>query len=379
MTQIIFYLIIILLLFNYLYFLLLVLKGLKKIQADKEKNSSTPFVSIIIPFRNEEKNILISFESIRKQNYPKDKYEVIYVNDNSTDSSLTILLNKIKNEKIFKALTVPKDYSVNAHKKRALRYGIQNSSGEIILTTDADCIQHPNWIATMVAKLDEETAFVSGPVAFMNNENIFYRLQKLEFAGLVLVGAGLIGADKATICNAANLAYKKNVFDEVNGYSDSMNLSSGDDEFLMQKIRHLTKYKIKFCWDEQALVMTEANETLNNLYQQRKRWASKGMFYKDMLLILKLIFIYLFYLTFPANIILGIFLSPLFFLLFSVQLILKFIYEYAVMKNGIPLLLDNIKFKDYFIAQIFHVPYIIIAGFSGAFGNYVWKDRKIKR
>ncbi len=279
----------ILLTFYYIYFLMKIYVGIKKIPETETAKSHIFFVSVIIPFRNESSNLLKSLQSIEAQIYPKDKFEVIYVNDSSDDDSLEILANEVKSNNI-KIISVPDSFSVNAHKKRAIKYGIENSSGEIIMTTDADCIHDKDWLKIMSSMFDERTGFVSGPVKFIDDSTLFGKLQKIEFAGLVLTGAGLIGSGSPTICNAANIAYKKSVYQEVNGFNDQMNLTSGDDELLMQKIHKNTAYKIKFCWNKKAVVKTEANKSMPQFYQQRKRWASKGLFYSDKLLILKINF-----------------------------------------------------------------------------------------
>ncbi len=134
----------------------------------------------------------------------------------------------------------------------------------------------------------KNTAFVSGPVEFMSNGSFFYEIQKLEFSSLIFVGAGLIGIKSPIICNAANLGFRKSVFFEVGGYNDNLLLSSGDDEFLMQKIARQTNYDIKFCLNKNAIAYTLPNENLSQFYQQRKRWASKGFHYVDKSIVLKL-------------------------------------------------------------------------------------------
>ncbi|MBK6914357.1 MAG: glycosyltransferase [Ignavibacteriales bacterium] len=207
------------------------MKNLKSCDVDF---MSEDFVTVIIPFRNETENILRSLKSIEAQNYPKEKYEVLFVNDFSQDDSLQKISDCKKSDNI-KILSVPSDYSMNAHKKRAIRFGIQNAKGKIIITTDADCNHNVDWLKSLLACMKDDVGFVSGPVEFYSNESFFSKLQKIEFAGLVITGAGLIGSGKPIICNAANIAYRKNAFDKVNGFNDQMNLSSGDDELLMQK------------------------------------------------------------------------------------------------------------------------------------------------
>lgn len=367
----------ILLLLHYIFFLSNILIGIKKLHPS-HKNRTDDFVSVIIPFRNEEENILTNLKSIEAQNFPAENFEVIYVNDSSTDDSLNILL-KNKTVKNIKVLSVPDEYSPNAHKKRAIRFGIENSKGKIIATTDADCTHNENWLSSLLNNFNDETGFVSGPVEFTENNSFFSKLQKLEFAGLIITGAGLIGAGKPTICNAANIAYRKNVFDEVGGFKDQMNLSSGDDELLMQKIAKDTNYKVKFSVNKHSIVKTPANKSIKEFYHQRKRWASKGLFYGNKSLVIKLILIYLFYIGLITQLVLTLIVSPYFLVTFSASILLKTLFEYSILLKGKKLLFKNLNLKPFFIAEIFQVPYIIIAGFWGAFGNLMWKERKIKR
>ena len=365
-------------LLHYLFFLQRIFRGLKNLRLTANENIPYEFISIIIPFRNEEENIIANLKSIESQFYPPDKFEVIYVNDFSEDNSLELLKKNIKKNNI-RVLSVPDDFSKNAHKKRAVRFGIENAKGMIIVTTDADCVHDEEWLKSLVLSFDPVTGFVSGPVEFETDNGLFSEFQKLEFAGLVLCGAGLIGSGHPTICNAANIAYRKKVFDEVGGFKDQMNLSSGDDELLMQKIAKDSDFKVKFCIDKKSIVRTFPNKTIGDFYQQRKRWASKGLFYSDKSLVLKLIFIYTFYVGLVAQIILGLTFQPIFLLSLFSSLILKVIFEFRIISKGKEILFNDLQLKYLFVAEIFQIPYIIFTGLVGAFGNYLWKSRKLKR
>jgi len=366
------------LLLFYIYFITGIYIGLGKIPTKIELRVLNEFISVIIPLRNESENILKNLKSIENQSYPKDKFEVIYINDSSTDDSLNKICEAQKSSNI-KILSLPNDFLPNAHKKRAIRFGIENCNGEIIVTTDADCIHKPDWLITLISYYDNETGFISGPVEFKKGKSFFDKIQRIEFAGLILSGAGLIGINKPTICNAANASYRKEAYQSVNGFTDNLNLSSGDDEILMQKIKRAGKYKIKFCMNRNALVTSHANETLSQFYQQRKRWASKGLFYINKLLILKLVIIFLFYFCLLIQLLLGIFISSVFLITFLISFLFKIILEYSVLKKGEDLLFDKDLLKPFIVAEILHIPYIVIFGIAGVFGNYQWKERTVKR
>ncbi len=362
----------------YLLFLLKIYAGLGKISRHSGNGTTNHFISIIIPFRNEAGNILKSIKSIEGLNYPRDKFEVIYIDDNSNDDSFS-LAQSAKMSSNIRVLKLPGELSGNGNKKRALQYGIKNSSGEIIISTDADCIHQANWLRCITSYFDAGTAFVSGPVEFIETQGMFAKIQSMEFAGLILAGAGLIGADRPTICNGANIAYRKEVFNEIDGFNDNMHLASGDDELLMQKIARETDYKVEFCPDKEAVVYTEPNSTFRSFFDQRKRWASKSIFYGDKLLTVGLILIFLFYAGLIVQTIL-VFNGYFYFaatLLMS--LLIKVLTEYSIISKGEKLFLSKKKISVFLITELFQVPYIIIAAITGLAGGFTWKGRNLKR
>jgi len=371
-------LIFLILLIHYGYFLLKILIGLRKLSPSVMNGNSHHFISVIIPFRNESENILKSLRSIEGLNYPEEKFEVIYVDDNSTDDSFE-LAESGKTKSNISVLRLPFEAAGRGNKKYAIQYGIDNSKGDIIVTTDSDCIHHKNWLQNIIRCFDSRTAFVAGPVAFTRRTGLFSELQELEFEGLILAGAGLIGAGSPVICNGANIAYRKEVFKEVEGLNDNLNLSSGDDEFLMQKISSQTDYLVKFCAEREAVVLTDSNTNLGDFFSQRKRWASKSLFYKDRGLIIQLVLIFLFYsgLFVQTFLILAGHYEFLITLVFS--LVIKILPEYLIIKKGEQLFFSRKKNSVFVITEILQVPYIIITAFAGLFGSFTWKGRNIKR
>jgi cellulose synthase/poly-beta-1,6-N-acetylglucosamine synthase-like glycosyltransferase len=361
----------------YFYFLFRIFSGLNNLNETPDTSLRSEFISIIIPFRNEAQNILPNLESIENLDYPEDRFEVVYIDDNSTDNSFNLIKEKLKKENI-KVFKLPGELSTG-NKKRAVNYGIDNSKGEIIVTTDADCVYHRNWLKHLLQYIDAETAFVSGPVSFKDGKSIFSKIQKLEFEGLILAGAGLIGSGKPVICNGANIAYKREAFRKVGGFKDNLNLASGDDELLMQKIFGETDFKIKFCVNREAVVFTNSNESIGGFFNQRKRWASKSLRYQDGRLISELILIFMFYL--------GLILQPLLILdryytltiTFIFSIAIKLLLEFLIIKKGEKLLFNKNSQIIFLLSELFQVPYIIISSITGLFGNFIWKDRRIKR
>lgn len=367
-----------LLVLHYVLFIISAKRGILRIKNSTGITEELRKVTVIIPFRNEEDIITENVRSINNIDYPLEYLEVIYVNDNSTDDSEMCIKQNITHQN-YRIINSIEGSNGRGFKKLAIEQAINVSEGEIIVLTDADCFVPPAWISTLVSYFDDETAMVSGPVTFEQQNNFFENIQKLEFAGLNLMGAGLIGIGNPTICSSANLAFKKSVFLEIGGYRDNLNLSSGDDELLMQKIFNKTSYKIKFCFKKSALVFTRANRSLEEFTNQRIRWASKGLFYKNSSLVFNLVLIFLFYfnmILLPLlSFIIGI--ELLWFLLLSVCC--KFVVEYLVIREGKEFYFDSSLMKLFLPAQVFQIPYIVYAAVAGVFGGFKWKGRNLKR
>ncbi len=363
---------------HYFVFIFSIAKGIINVKKEVCCFNIAPPVSIVIVFRNEEDNLSELVHSINMLNYDKKNLEVIFVNDASEDDSVNVISGLI-NLSNYRIENLSLKNHISAFKKHAIEQAVDSANGEIIFLTDADCTVPPNWITATLKSFSDNTALVTGPVTFRENSTFFEKLQKLEFAGLNLTGAGLIGKGSPKIASSANLAFRKKVFKEVNGYGGLKHLSSGDDELLIQKIHSSTPFQVKYCFDKEALVETKGNESLPQFFNQRKRWASKSLFYNDKLFIFRLILIALFYISLPASLITGLVFSSNYLAIFFASILLKTIPEYFVMYNGSGLLFDKSLLKLFPAAQLFQIPYIIVSSVTGLFGNFSWKGRKLKR
>lgn len=184
-----------------------------------------PKTSIVVACRNEEKNIGNLLQSLSNQNYPKDKTEIIIVNDHSDDETEKVIYDLVS--KNIKLLNLPENIT---GKKAALQYGISLATSDIILTTDADCIMGSDWIINMVSYyLTHKPKILVGPVAFNHNNSVFQKFQTMEFMSLVGSGAGAIGINHPIMCNGANLLFEKTVYENT---LHANKYASGDDIFL---------------------------------------------------------------------------------------------------------------------------------------------------
>jgi cellulose synthase/poly-beta-1,6-N-acetylglucosamine synthase-like glycosyltransferase len=357
-----------------------------------------PFVSVIVPARDEEDTIEACLHSILANDYPADRFEVIVVDDLSRDAtaarvrSLQARLAHAHPVTTVEAppddaphgpavhlLQMPRDLERRrAHKKRAITRGIEHARGTIILTTDADCEVPPRWIGTMAARFDGETALVSGPVLYPDAGSLSRRAQALEFLGLVAVGAGAIGAGSPNLCNGANVAYRKSVFDALGGFAGIDHLTSGDDELLMQKIAYSTDWRVRFCASGDAAVVTEGAPSLRAFFEQRRRWASKGGHYPHPPLKAMVVTIYLFYLALLASAIALPFGAASGGAL-ATAVALKAGAEAALLAPASRHFGRQRLMALFLPLQPLHVLYVVAMGAAGALGGYTWKGRKIER
>jgi len=337
-----------------------------------ELESSTT-ISVIIPARNEEENIGKLLSSIEKQTYPKHLFEVIVVDDHSTDNTAAIV-----NSYSFAKLIKLEFDNINSYKKKAIETGIAAASGDLIVTTDADCIVQENWLKTIAAFKERTNAvFIAAPVVMEYKSTLLQTFQALDFLVLQGITAASVQKRIHNMCNGANLAYERKAFFEVNGFSGIDHIASGDDMLLMQKIAEHFPGKISYMLSKDAIVTTEASKTWKEFFSQRIRWASKATNYNDIKIFCALFLLYFFNCTLFALFITGFWIHFLWLSLVGILILktfIEFIFLYPVAKfyNKQNLL---IQFPFF---QPLHIVYTVIAGWLGIFGSFEWKGRRVK-
>ncbi|HEY6064206.1 MAG TPA: glycosyltransferase, partial [Chitinophagaceae bacterium] len=267
-------------------------------------------ISVIIPARNEEKNIGKLLQVLQEQSYPPVLFEIIVVDDHSTDATAAVV-QRFSSVKLVQL----KEDGINSYKKKAIETGIAAATGELIITTDADCLPSRNWLKIIAAFREEKDAvFIAAPVVLTPNpspllgeggNSLLSIFQQLDFMVLQGITGAAVHKKHLSMCNGANLAYEKNAFDKVNGFDGIDHIASGDDMLLMHKISKQYPGKIHYLKSTEAIVSTRPMETWKAFFNQRIRWASKAKHYGDKKIILVLLLVYLFNLSFLALVIAG--------------------------------------------------------------------------
>lgn len=336
-------------------------------------------ISIIIPARNESANIKACMDAILAQNYPQSLFEIVVVDDHSTDDTAAIV-------KAYQALNVRcialADYLqdgqvVNAFKKKALTAGIGQTSGDLVVTTDADCVAPANWLRNIAALHEKENAaMIVAPVDFTCDGSILQLFQSTDFMSMQGITVATNRLKLGNMCNGANLAFSRKTFEEVGGYAGTEHLASGDDYLLMMKMQQRFPGSVSILKTQEAIVRTLPQTSWEGFLQQRIRWASKSGKYDDKRMTAVLMLVYLFNLSFPVLLLFAC--KPFAVQLLACMLVVKILAELYFL---VPVARFFGKQKEliYFpFLQLVHIAYIILAGFLGVIGKYKWKDRSLK-
>ena len=361
----------------YLGLYLFLLKGWKGIETYSLKSSSfKTSVSILIAARNEEDKIFNTISDILAQDYPADLFELIVVDDHSSDRTSEIVLSFA--DRGVKLIVLNENKPLNSYKKKAISEAIKFSDSELIVTTDADCRMGPTWLKTIIGFYESGNyKMISAPVIYFEEKSMFEELQTIEFLFLSGLGAAGIGNKMPSTCNGANLAYRREVFKELKGFQGIDDLASGDDELFLHKVASVYPDGIGFCKSKDAVVYTHAKGNLDEFIQQRKRWASKSTRYKNKAIIVIGLLAWLFNFIVILNAILGFF-NPIYWYLYVGISSLKLIAEMTFM---IPVcrFANRSKLLWYMpFLTVIHMFYLMYIGIAGNTGKYRWKGRLVR-
>lgn len=336
-------------------------------------------ISVIIPARNEQENIISCLGSISGQKYPEDFFEVIVVDDCSIDNTWQLVRSFPHTPNILPIRLEPIDDSkFSAHKKRAIQSGIKLAHNPVIVTTDADCKHPTGWLETLAEFYYKRSCTsIVAPVDIDNNNSLLESFQALDFLVLQGITGAAVGKNIHPMCNGANLLYVKDVFHQVGGFEGIDHVASGDDMLLMHKIWQRYPGGVHYLKSRTAIVSTQPMKTWREFFSQRIRWASKARFYNDWRIKAVLLLVYLFNLSFLVLFITAFWLPVLWMWLF-ILLIAKTIVEYPFVHSVAKFFNKQPLLRYFFFFQPIHICYTIVAGWLGQITRYQWKGRTVK-
>lgn len=329
------------------------------------KQVKQSLVSVLVAFRNEEKNLSHLLRCLSLQTYAN--VEFILVNDHSTDEFSAFFSDS--NPNLFRCINA-KGFG----KKNAIREGIEQAKGKLIVCTDADCLPSAKWIETIHSFWQENHSdIVICPVKLVHNNSLFQQLQSLEFISLIASGIGFAGIKMPIMCNGANIAFtKKQWLKSKNDLQE--NKASGDDMFLLLSAKR-QKAKIDVLKSENALIETSAQKSFKDFFNQRKRWASKNTSYNDWQVntVSAIVFFTCFILLTSATISL---FSPLFLYPTTILFLSKLFADTFFLSRVIPFFKEKSLLRYIPLLSLLYPFYIVTTAISGIFGNFDWKGRK---
>jgi cellulose synthase/poly-beta-1,6-N-acetylglucosamine synthase-like glycosyltransferase len=350
-------------------------KGWKAAGKISSVSNDEHFISVIVAARNEEKYIGRLIDALKNQTYQSINFEIIIVDDYSTDNTSEVVKSRsISNLQLIQ----PNVSSDLSSKKKSIEAGIAKAKGELIVTTDADCIPPADWLQSINnLYADQKASFIAAPVKFTNDNSLLQIFQSIDFLTLQGITASSVTNHTLTMCNGANLAYLKKSFEEVNGFDGIDHVATGDDMLLMYKIWKKDPSKVFYLKDENAIVVTEPMKTWKEFFMQRKRWASKTLVYDDKRIIFVLAFVYLFNCLFIALLIAALF-NPFYWWSVVGYLLLKTLIEFPFVYSVTKFFKEEKIMKYFFPLQPIHIFYTVVVGLLSQFGNYEWKGRRTK-
>jgi len=336
------------------------------------------FFSVLIPARNETDSISHCIHSVFSNAYPPDCFEVIVIDDFSEDDTplqVIDLQKQYKNLRLIQLKDYPAGTTTTLYKKQAIETGIRESRGTWIVTTDADAQVPGTWLRTLHAYIQQnDPVFIAAPVIFHTGKSILSVFQEIDFMTMQGITAASVSAGFHSMCNGANLAYRKDCFDKVGGFSGNEHLATGDDMLLMHKMKKTYPNKMGYIFSREAIVSTDAQKSWKGFFQQRIRWASKADSYGEPVIFVVLLWVWLMNALLLAGLLLSLFVHNLlipWLILMAVKTIIELLFLLPVAA-----FFKRKSLLIYFpFLQPVHLLYIVLSGWLGKFGSYEWKNR----
>ncbi|MDE2889208.1 MAG: glycosyltransferase [Gemmatimonadota bacterium] len=339
-------------------------RGLSRTAAGR--NAELHDVTVVIPARNEAHRIEACLAALAEQTYPPERTDVIVVDDRSTDDTARRALAWTDR---IPGLRVARDTepALACPKKNALDAGIRVGAGEIILTTDADCIPSPDWIASTVRAFDTDVGMVAGYAPLSAGKRLLSGLLALQGLVVSTLAAGSMGLGFPLTCSGRNLAYRRAAFHDAGGFGPIGHIHGGDDVLLMRRIAKRTPWRIRF--NPEARVDSQPHT--DGLFRRQVRYQSKAVHYGYSVLLVAAC-IYIFHVALAA----GPFLAwqhPVFRVPFGLMVAAKFLADWLLLLRAARRFSARKILRLFPLLELISVPYVVVICAAGALAPSRWK------
>lgn len=322
--------------------------------------AAMPFVSVIVPLHNEAAHLPALLHCLRNQNYPTDRLEILLVNDRSTDETPSMIDRCAAEFPCFRTLHIDRTPEDHSPKKHAIVTAITAAQGEVIITTDGDGLPGPQWISRMAACFTEKVDVVLGYAPYRTDgpfHTFFHRMLALEYFSLGAVAAAAVGRAFPLTSNGVNFAYRKSLFQRVNGFGETITELSGDDDLLLHRFLSLTDARVAYAAQHEAAVPNAPPTNLKRFIRQRIRFSSKHAAYP--LRVMPILFlVYFFHLWTLATLTITI-SYPGLWPQAAIALFLKMTCEIVFLQKGQDVLESRPLLRYYPLAVLPHLFYVV--------------------
>ena len=360
----------------YFVFILWLIQGLKNLDNLKINYNSNIFISVVIAIKNESKNLEVLLNALNNQTLAKDKFEIIFIDNESTDNSLKILKkykDKIENLNYYNSGKVLMNWD---RKIFSLSKGIEISKGNIVLHTDGDCIPNAKWIENFYNSFNNPKVGVVISRTPLVGSGFWGKILELENLYQDIFGALGIGHNLFFTCNGRSLGYRKKYFEDIGGYDQISNIIGADDDLLIHRIINEKHCKIKYIISDESCVFSKTPENFEDFFNQRLRYASKIFYLYKMAFVskeIKIIMPFLFVINLVSFYsILSLSYYPN--LLLITFIIIKMIADYMLLYFSQDFLNKKVKLIYFSILSLLHPFYIVFFTLISPFKKIKWKN-----
>lgn len=335
--------------------------------------------SIVIPFRNEAKNLPSLLQTISELKYPKDQFEVLLIDDQSEDNSRAVIEDFMNNHQDLDLRILNNKRYSNSPKKDAISLAITHVKYDWIVTTDADCFLPEPWLQAYDRFITTHNAqMIVAPVTYVANGSWFQQFQLVDFLSLQSATIAGFGLQKPFLCNGANLCYKASLFEGLSGFDGNDQIASGDDIFLMEKVLQHHPQQLQYLKSPNATVYTQTQLSLQQLIQQRVRWAAKSSHYNNSFA--KWVGLLVFFMNAALLVSFCLALAGLLsWNYFMVPLLIKTFIDYRFIHKSVQFFNQPICLRHYFISSLVYPLFSVYVVFHSVLFTYKWKGRSYKK
>ncbi len=260
----------------YLYFGFWLRRGWRLLRP--ASGNAQPSVSVVVATHNEAENLQTLLAALQHQSYPKELCEFILIDDRSNDGTHEVL-EEWKKRLPLRSLRIDSVPDGVNPKKLALSAGIRQARGEVIVTTDADCVPPPRWLELIMSGFEKDVGAVIGVSPWYAEGKFWSRIIALESFATTIVSLAGVGHDRPFLAVGRNFAFRRELFERVGGYDSDMHIFSGDDDLLLQKISAVPSVRVTAVFSNESIVPSRGAENLQAFIRQKRRHISSSKVY----------------------------------------------------------------------------------------------------